>query len=113
MDGVDSEVRELALRRIREAAEEATLERNPRLAYILYRWLEWANPSEPRAWVANLITRDAGLLIFVRAIATMVTTSGEYSTRQHHRIRGRDITTFVDPEVIKARVHELPAAARE
>ena len=54
-------LQDLALRKIRAAAENGTLVRSKSLGMVLFRWWDWAGPEEWQQWVAETARTDSGL----------------------------------------------------
>ena len=59
-------MRELCLRKIKEAGQDGRLEKNQELGYLLYRWREWGSEEEVRQWVDGLLTTEGGFLDLIR-----------------------------------------------
>ena len=55
----------LGVGRIREAASSNTLLSVPELMPILYSWRNWTDEEEVKAWVAELLETDQGLMNFL------------------------------------------------
>ena len=99
----------LALERIRLAARENTLFDSPRLIYVLYRWGEWGNESEPREWVQQLIESDEGLLALLEKAGQrgFVQSLGDVAGRRTYRLNPDILKPFLDPDAIVERVRQL------
>ena len=54
-------LQDLALPKIRAAAENGTLARSKRLGMVLFRWSDWAGPEEAQQWIAETVRTDRGL----------------------------------------------------
>lgn len=59
------QLKEIALNKIREAAESEMLLASPHLPNILARWKEWANLEEVREWAGRAIATANGLTLFL------------------------------------------------
>jgi predicted KAP-like P-loop ATPase len=96
--------------KIKQAAESGTLKINSHMAYILYRWREWASLEEPRKWVEGLIESKEGLLCFLTAFLQRSTSQGmeDYVLRIHWRINLKSVEDFVSAEVLARKIEQLP-----
>lgn len=56
------ELEELALKQVRDAAQEDLLLHVPELPHILYKWRVWADEDEVRGWVERVSATDQGLI---------------------------------------------------
>jgi len=103
------DLEEICVEKIRNAATSAMLQSNPKLAYILYRWCEWASPEEPREWVKHLIDSKEGLFSFLVAFLSQSKSHGmgDYVYRTHWRISLKSIEDFVPVDIIEEKINEL------
>lgn len=108
-DAQISELRDLCLTKIREAARQGVLVRHPKMASILYRWSEWAGPEEPRQWVQELLGSQAGLLAFLEAFRLPVGVQGigDYTSQRLWHIRLNDLEAFASIDEVTKRVDAL------
>ena len=103
------ELRNIVLNRIRSEAKEGTLSQRPILGMILFRWREWADISEPKEYVSELVKTDDGLLIFLVGLMTVVlsTGGGKYTTHRRYRIDQNNLSLFIDPELLVERIEHI------
>jgi predicted KAP-like P-loop ATPase len=66
----------IALRRIRNEAKTGVLMTRPWLTRHLYRWSEWASPSETKAWLAGYLTDPAKARAFINRWTSRIIRSG-------------------------------------
>jgi predicted KAP-like P-loop ATPase len=114
-----AELREICVSKIEEAASKGSLQDQPHLAYILYRWSEWASPDKPREWAQRLLdSSDAGGLTLLKAF-TQESTSygmGDHTARSRSMVRLTELLDFVNLEDLSTKVgqvEEIPEEARE
>ena len=99
----------ICLEKIRVAAENGKLKAHPKMAYILYRWREWASPEEPKEWVEQLISSKDGLLCFLKGFVQEGSVSGseDYAARVYRYISLKNIEVFVSADILEKRVQEI------
>lgn len=102
-------LQQLGRSKIEEAANNGTLRENRHLGYILYRWSEWANEEEVRTWVKELVATDEGLVVFLKAMASPVTSTamGSYSSHVEWRMTLKNLALFIGIDEIEARLPAL------
>ena len=71
-------LQDLALRKIRAAAENGTLVRSKRLGMVLFRWQDWAGPEEVRQWVLEITRTDGGLSDLLELLLGTASAIGAY-----------------------------------
>lgn len=103
------DLKEICLKKIRDAAENGILRNHPKLLYMLYRWREWISPQEPRKWVEDLVSSSDGLLQFLKACVQQGSASGaaDYAARIYRYIRLQSVEDFVDPKVVEENVKQI------
>jgi predicted KAP-like P-loop ATPase len=62
------ELEAIALRKIREAAEEKRLHAGPDFGYLLYQLAEWSSEDEAKAYVSQLVVDDIGVCDFLSGL---------------------------------------------
>ncbi|MBI4322937.1 MAG: hypothetical protein HY596_01530 [Candidatus Omnitrophica bacterium] len=110
VDEADSqELRKVSIEKIRKAANSGVLATHPRMAFILYRWREWASKEEPTGWVTNLVESKQGLLSFLAAFLQRSTSQsiGDYVARVNWRIKLKDLEDFISLDVLEKKVEQL------
>jgi len=102
-------LRERCVKKIREAAATQKLAKNRHLAFILFRWREWAGEQEPKEWAKNLVTTPDGFLDilvgFTQRSASQ--TMGSHVSRIHWRISLKDLELFVPVEELQRRLEQI------
>lgn len=80
-----------------------------KLAYLLYRWREWATLDELRAWVADLVKGPAGLLLLLKGFLQRSTSTGigDYVSRIHWYISLKALEDFVPAEDVEQELTKL------
>jgi len=103
------DLREICLEKIRSAAENGKLIGHPKMAYILYRWQDWASPEEPKKWLEGLVSSKDGLTSFLKAFVQQSMSQGvnDYSSRIRRYISLKNIETFVSAETLEEKVSQL------
>jgi len=59
------ELEEIALKRLRDAAQQNSLLQVPKLPEQLHYWQSWAGEEEVKQWVEKIIENDEGLVNFL------------------------------------------------
>jgi predicted KAP-like P-loop ATPase len=105
-------LQQICVEKIQQAAKSGTLKTHPKMAYILYRWREWASPEEPRKWVESLIESEDSLLSFLTAFLQRSTSQGmgDYVARIHWHINLEDLEHFVSADVLEKKIGQLSLA---
>ena len=82
------------------------------MAYILYRWREWASAEEPRKWVEGLIESEEGILSFLTAFLQRSTSHGEedYVSQIHWYVNLENVEHFISVNVLEKKVEQLSLA---
>ena len=62
------QVKDVLVARIRAAADDASLASSPQLLSVLYRWAEWTDDAEPKAYVKRLLETNEGIVTFTRSL---------------------------------------------
>jgi hypothetical protein len=70
----------------------------------MYRWLHWGNADEVKEYARKLVETDEGVIDF---LVGMTTESWSSSTGRHAHIEQKDISAFIDVELIKTRVAQI------
>lgn len=104
-----NELRQICAAKIRQAAESDQLRSHAHLAYILFRWREWASPEEARQWAESLVASNDGLVQFLRAFLQRSTSHGvgDYVSRVHWRMNLKNIEEFVSLDAVRQKVDQI------
>jgi predicted KAP-like P-loop ATPase len=104
-------LQELCVSKIRQAAADGTLARNPRLGELLSFWLEWSTDDEARNWVGALIESRDGLLSFLVSALREGRSYGlsRYGARSFWEVDLDGIEKLVALELIERKLAELRA----
>lgn len=91
---------EITVAKIRDAADRSILATHPHLAYLLYRWRDWANPEEPRGWVRKQLRTPKGVLTLLGAFTQEIHSRslGDYVGRVQKRIPLSQLEEFISLE---------------
>lgn len=102
----------LALQKIRIWAEDRRLAKHRDLAYILFRWRDWAKKAEPLQFVNKMMEKDGGLIDFITGFLSKSTSQGvsDYVRRIHWRI-DKSIEKFVDLKKLSQRIKGISSAS--
>lgn len=88
----DNELKELEkilVNKIKAAGTSGALKNEEHLILILYRWREWESAESVSAYIKELISTRAGLLIFLKAfVAKVLSTAGNYNNLNRKSIEG-------------------------
>jgi len=103
------DLQELCVAKIRQAATDGTLQRNPRFGELLSFWLAWSIGDEARNWVGTLIESRDGLLSFLVNALREGQSFGfsRYSARSFWDIDLNGIERLVALELIEGKLAEL------
>lgn len=111
----------MSLDRIRVAAADGTLLTHQDLSSLLFRWLELAQDGgvEARAWVAQAVTQDEGVLHLTRAFTSYSWTQNiglsglaDAVAKRITRVNPVSLEKLVDLAGFRARVEAVAAAGR-
>lgn len=100
------DLRKICLEKIRVAAESDKLKAHHKMAYILYRWREWASLEEPKKWVEQLVSSKDGLLCFLKRFVQEGSVSGgeDYAPRMYRYMNLKSVEDFVSPKIIEEKL---------
>jgi len=96
-------LRAAAVRKIREAASDETLQSAPHLAYVLYRWREWTEtPQEVDDYVVKLAGDEDGVIALARGFLSYMESwgmgiggqVGDRVARRTPRVRPSNLASF-------------------
>jgi hypothetical protein len=104
-----AELLRICVEKIRSAAQGDVLRRHPKMAFILFRWKEWAGDAEPKAWVESLVSTAEGAVRFLVGMAGPVSSygMGDHVASTSWQVRLSDVEAFVAPEAVAARIENL------
>lgn len=104
-------LRDIMLRRIRDASKDGSLRLQRDLGMIIYRWAAWTSDQEPRDWIRTLIETDEGLLVYLKALVQKSASHnvGSHAISINHYIPLEGITRFSDICDLARRVGNLSA----
>ena len=108
------ELKTLAVERIRSAATDGRLKHLKGLLFVLYRWREWTNESEVKAWAtSNTVTAADAIWILKTNLSTMRITSSKVTLVRY--IKLEDLDCFADVATIERLTTpiELPKLQRD
>jgi predicted KAP-like P-loop ATPase len=87
----------LCVERLKAAARDGTLLKQPDLLELLYRWRDWAGEEEPRQWVASLLESSDGVVRFLVTVTTPYRVNG----KRRWRVRLKYVEDFADVQRIE------------
>lgn len=99
----------ICVEKIKEATKTEALKNHPKLAYILYRWREWADTEEAKKWVEDLVESPNGVLFLLTAFLQQSTSQGirDYVPKIHWRISLSALENFISIGVLEQKVKEI------
>lgn len=102
-------LQELCLEKIRRARNLGSLQKVPHLNSVLFRWKEWGDLTEVRAYVANLVVTVEGLADFLVGFLAQVTSStiGEHFVKSEWTIDLDSVAKLVEIEVLTEKIASL------
>ena len=98
------ELHNLCVTKIKTAAVSGELSKSPHLGMIMYRWHDWGNADEVKEYARKLVETDEGVIDFLVGVTIEVLSS---STGRRAEIQQKDISAFIDIELIKTRVAQI------
>jgi hypothetical protein len=98
------ELKSLCVAKIKTAAAGGELSKSPHLGVTMYRWLHWENADEVKEYARKLVETDEGVIDFLVGVTIEVLSS---STGRRAEIQQKDISAFIDVELIKTRVAQI------
>jgi predicted KAP-like P-loop ATPase len=98
-----SELAQLALKRIKTAAKNGELVKSPGFAYLLYRWRDWADISEPKKYVEEITNTPQGIAALLEGF-TAQSISGY---KRNYRLSFKDLKAMADLKALKNKVSKL------
>jgi predicted KAP-like P-loop ATPase len=110
---VIGDLQSLCVEKIKAAAASGELRTNPHLGYILFRWNEWDDSEEPRAWIEQLVSSDEGLVTFLNAMASKVTSIGlgSYASHSQWKTNLKSVEVLIPLEILTQRLADLNLAS--
>lgn len=105
---------DIAVQQIRRAAADGRLIDARQLVGLLYRWQEWTNEDEPRAWATEQAQTDTGLALFLERALTFTYSQGmnDVTLRKQPRLDPKVIEPFLDVSAIMSRVCSIASSAQ-
>ncbi len=102
-------LQQICAEKIQQAAKSGVLKAHPKMAYILYRWREWASSEEPKRWVEGLVESEEGLLSFLTAFLHRSTSSqGEdYIPQVYWHVRLEELESFIAVDILEEKVKQF------
>jgi len=99
----------LCIEKVKERKDKHTLENNPYLVYILYRWKEWGDEKELVDFVKEITEKDQGLVKFLSKFLFKQTshTSGDYIYREEWKLSLNSFSNFVNIKETDKRIKAL------
>ncbi len=97
------ELKQLAITRIIEAADQAQLLNTPELPAIMIRWRDWVSPDAPRKWCADNLMADPVMLLRFLSVfmgQSRTTTFGDSVGRIHHSLGLKLLSDFLDLDCV-------------
>jgi predicted KAP-like P-loop ATPase len=103
------ELEELALEKVRDAAQRNYLLKAPDLPTILRRWRDWAGEEGAKEWVREAIKDDEGLSYLLEKFLqeSFSQSSSDSVGRKHYRLDPKWLEPFLDPSQILDRIKRL------
>ncbi|MBI5846621.1 MAG: hypothetical protein HZB31_01465 [Nitrospirae bacterium] len=103
------ELKKVCIEKIRKAGNSSVLNNHPKLLSILYHWLKWASPDEPKKWVEDLIQNGEGLLLFLTSLlhSSVSHSMGDHVSRTNWKISIKNVEDFVSPDMVAKQIMRL------
>jgi predicted KAP-like P-loop ATPase len=93
----------LALKRLKEFADDVRLPKTARFANSIYRWREWASEDEVKNYISELTKTDEGLVDFLTGFLSMSMSHGmsDRVVKKKYRVPHRDVLNFADEKELE------------
>jgi predicted KAP-like P-loop ATPase len=103
------ELKDIAVRRIVDAAERDYLRDTSNLGYILFRWGQWTSMDRPKEYVSELVSDDEGLLKFLTGLLgeSYSLGFGDYVSKRTWKISREAVAAFIDPDDLVPRAERV------
>jgi len=103
------QLQELCVEKVQMARNQSSLQKAPHLNVVLFHWNEWGDPTDVRAYVADLIAVPEGLADFLAGFLSQIRsgTVGEYYVRREWMIKLDSVARYVEIEVLTERLASL------
>ena len=104
-----NELEEIALKRLRDAAQENSLLQAPKLSEKLHYWQSWAGVEEVKQWVEKIIDNDEGLVNFLeKFLQKDLSEYGSNGTQKTgYRLDPKWLEPYLEPSLIADRISGL------
>ncbi len=104
-----AELRAIALDKLRAASRASALLDNQHLAYMLYRWKEWAGSEEPQAWTKEVLKDIKKVPEFLAGFVTTGSsqTMGSYYRKRRAQLSLKSVEEFADLGTVTKAVGRL------
>ncbi|MBD2005564.1 MULTISPECIES: KAP family NTPase [Cyanophyceae] len=103
------ELEEIALKRLRDAAQQNSLLEAPKLSERLHYWQSWAGEEEVKQWVEKIIDNDEGLVNFLEKF--LQKDFSEYGSdgtqKTGYRLDPKWVEPYLEPSLILERISHL------
>lgn len=99
----------IVLGKIKQWEEDGKLAEHKHLTAILYRWKQWGDEKEVRAFVEKIILDDIGLIKFISGFLGERSSQGfsDYVAKTESRIHLDEISEFIDVKDIEPRIRGI------
>ena len=103
------ELEEIALKRLRDAAQQNSLLQAPKLPEQLHYWQSWAGKEEVKQWVEKIIDNDEGLVNFLEKFLQKDFSEYELNGTQKtgYRLDPKWLEPYLEPSLIVDRISRL------
>jgi predicted KAP-like P-loop ATPase len=103
------ELENVALERVRNAAQDNSLLQTPHLSSVLYRWSDWASGDEVKQWIDKVIKDDNNLVALLEKFLQKTSSQSmdDRVLRFEYRLNPKWLEPFTDINHVFDRVNEL------
>jgi len=103
------ELEEIALKRLRDAAQQNSLLQAPKLPEQLHYWQSWAGKEEVKQWVEKIIDNDEGLVNFLEKFLQKDFSEYDLNGTQKtgYRLDPKWLEPYLEPSLIVDRISRL------
>jgi hypothetical protein len=106
-DDATKEVKVLAVKKIKNAANDGRLEKSEHFLWLLNAWRLWAEDGEAVKWAQNFASAPTGALALTMGAVSVGSVSGQRGTRTFDTLLLKWLEQFVDIEAVWEMIHKL------
>jgi predicted KAP-like P-loop ATPase len=99
-------LKEICIRKLREAAKDGSLRKHRRVTMLLLRWSQWASSEEVRAWVSKQVVQPKGAAWLLAQLVSEVRSHGR-ETKITPFMKLSTVERFADLAILEQKLKNL------